>query len=413
MGTLAPMPTADARSIEPAGITRVRALLADLVAMPTESRSSNLALIDWAADHLHTFGAQVSIIAGQAGRANLLATVGPTGRGGILLSGHTDVVPAGDGWATPPYELTATSGSGAAGTGTGDVLRGRGTADMKGFIACVLATVEALDPATLTRPVHVALSYDEEIGCVGVRGLLHELGGGASRGDVRPDLVVIGEPTMMRPRHAHLGKVAFRIACTARAGHSSLSPFLPSAIGSAVHLITTLESVAEPHRSSATRDATGEASADVTVNVGTVHGGTALNVLAEQCEITFELRHTTAFDPDELLAPVWAAIDREREALEAVGGGIDVEEITRYPALLTDRADAMVRLVERVADRGPTVPLGFGTEGGLFAAAVDAPVVICGPGDIAVAHRPDEHVSIEQLEACLDFLAPLIAGVCT
>lgn len=384
-------------------IDRTVALLAELVAMPTESRSSNRALIELVADRLHAFGAVVSIIDGHPGRANLLATLGPSVPGGLLLSGHTDVVAAGDGWVTPAYELTASQAGWA----------GRGTADMKGFIACVLATIEALDVAELVRPVHIALSYDEEVGCVGVRSLLGQLGDGQQHHGVRPDLVLIGEPTTMRPRHAHLGKLAYRLGFTARAGHSSLSPFLPTAIGSAVGVIAALEAVAAPHRATARRDATGEASADVSMNVGTIHGGTALNVLSEHCELTFEIRHTTAFDPDHLLAPVWSAVARAETQLAEVGGGVEREEITRYPALSTDRSNPMVRLVERIADRGASAPIGFGTEGGLFAAALDAPVVICGPGDIAVAHRPDEQISTEQLEACLAFLPAMIDALCT
>ena len=393
----------DADRISAPVTVRTLELLADLVAMPTESRSSNTVLIDWVAERLHAFGARIHVIAGHPGRANLLATIGPDVAGGLLLSGHTDAVPAGNGWATPAYALTSLN----------DNWFGRGSADMKGFIACVLATVETLDPASLTRPLHLALSYDEEIGCIGVHGLLHQLAGTGEHASVRPDLVVIGEPTMMRPRHAHLGKLAYRLAFTASAGHSSLSPFMPTAIGAAVEVINALDAVAAPHRATATRTASGEASADVTVNVGTIQGGTALNVLSEHCEITFEIRHTTAFDPDELLAPVWSAVDRCAAALGAVRGGVEREEITRYPGLSTDLSHPMMRAVERLADRGPIVSVGFGTEGGLFAAALDSPVVICGPGDIAVAHRPDEYVSAEQLEACLAFLAALIETVCT
>lgn len=381
---------------------RTVALFGHLVAMPTESRTPNRELIDWVADHLATFGADVSIIDGEPGRANLLATIGPNSPGGLLVSGHTDVVPAGTGWSSPPYALTITD----------DSFVGRGTADMKGFIACVMTLAETLDQSSLSHPLHIALSYDEEVGCVGVRSLLRQLAGDGRHREVRPDLVVIGEPTMMRPRHAHLGKLAQRLAFTGRAGHSSLSPFQPSCISSAVRVIAALEAVAAPHRAAATRDVTGEALTEVTVNVGTIHGGSALNVLAEHCEMTFELRHSTAFDPDELLAPVWAAIEAERAALTAVGGGVEQVEISRYPALCTDLADPWVRVVERAADRGPSVAVGYGTEGGLFAAATDAAVVICGPGDIAVAHRPDEHLSFEQLRACAAFLPRLVDDVC-
>ncbi len=378
---------------------RVVESLTQLVAMATESMTPNRPLIEWIADRLDLFGATATIIDGPVGRANLLARFGPDVDGGLVLSGHTDVVPAGSGWTTEPYVLTIAN----------ETLVGRGTADMKGFVACLLAVIEDLDVASLTRPIHIALSYDEEVGCVGVRGLLDHV---AAHADLRPDIVLIGEPTMMRPRHAHLGKVAYRLRFTAEAGHSSLSPFLPSAITSATHVITALEAVAAPHLSTATRDATGEASAEVTVNVGTIYGGSALNVLAPHCELTFELRHTVDHDPDELLEPLWSAVERERTTLGGVDGSVDVEQTVRYPALRTDLTNDWVRVIERAADRGASVPIGYGTEGGLFAAALGAPVVICGPGDIAVAHRPDEYVGAEQLRACLTFLRRVIDDVC-
>lgn len=381
---------------------RVLGLLAHMVAMPTESTTPNRQLIDWAADHLQTYGATVSIIEGPHGRANLLASIGPQVPGGLMLSGHTDVVPAGQGWATDPYSL-ATEGS---------KLIGRGTADMKGFIACVLTAVEEINISTLARPLYIALSYDEEVGCVGVRGLLDQLGEHGDHDHVRPDLVLIGEPTMMRPRHAHLGKIAYRVRMTAQPAHSSLSPFLPSAINTAATVITALQAVAEPYRASASRDEMGEGFAEVTINIGSISGGSALNVLAELCELTFELRHSNAHDPDQLLAPFWQTVQAERVALGAVGGGIEVGEIARYPALATDTANEWVRLVERTADRGPSTPLGFGTEGGLFARTLGAAVVVCGPGDIGVAHKPDEYVSDQQLRACSSFTRRLIDAVC-
>ena len=381
---------------------RVLNVLAHLVAMPTESTTPNRELIDWVADHLTTYGATVSIIDGPHGRANLLASIGPTLGGGLLLSGHTDVVPAGQGWATDPYSLTVHDNE----------LIGRGTADMKGFIACVLVAAEDLDTARLARPLHIALSYDEEVGCVGVRGLLDRLEQSGAHDNVRPDLVLIGEPTMMRPRHAHLGKVAYQLTFRAQPAHSSLSPFLPSAISTAARVITALQAVAAPYALSAVRDQTGDAHADVTVNVGTIKGGTTLNVLAEHCELTFELRHSDEHNPDKLLAPLWAAIDAERAELHSVDGGIDVVEIARYPALATDPLNPWVRVVERAADRGPSTPLGFGTEGGLFAQVLNAVVMICGPGDIGVAHKPDEYVTIEQLMACASLLTRLINDVC-
>ena len=378
--------------------------LSQLVSWATESGTPNRPLIDWVADQLTAFGARVRLVGGPTGRTNLLATFGPEATGGLMLSGHTDVVPAGAGWSSEPYTATI----------DGDHIVGRGTADMKGFIACVLTIVEEIDPAQLRRPLHLALSYDEEVGCIGVRELLTDIAAASTAGasQHRPALVVIGEPTMMRPRHAHLGKVALRATFTADAAHSSLSPFRPSAISAASRVISVIDSITRDHERHIERSDSGEATAQVTTNVGTISGGSALNVLSERCEIAFELRFSARFDADELMVPIWAAIDAERPRLAEVGGGVDVVEMSRYPALDTPTDLPLVRLVERIADRGASTPIGFGTEGGLFAAALDVPVVICGPGDIAVAHRPDEHVSREQLMACLGFLRGLVDAVC-
>lgn len=381
---------------------RVVQLLSDLVAHPTESRTPNRALIDWVGDHLTAFGARVAVVEGPLGRANLVASVGPAIDGGVLLSGHSDVVPAGGGWSSDPFTLTET----AIG------LVGRGSADMKGFIACTLALVESVDVNALQRPLHLVLSYDEEVGCVGVRDVLEQLADACQLAYVRPDLVVIGEPTMMRPRHSHLGKVSYRLSFRANSGHSSLSPLLPSAIHAAARVVAAILGVGEAHVAQATRDHRGEATADVTVNIGTIQGGSAVNVLAEQCELTFEIRHSAAFNPDDLLAPVWLAVMAEQASLACVDGGIERAELSRYPALATDPSNRWARVVERVADRGPSTPIGFGSEGGLFAEALDAAVIICGPGDIAVAHRPDEYVSREQLRGCSQFLAQLVEAVC-
>jgi len=380
---------------------RLLRALDHLVSLPTESRTPNRELIDWVADVLDTFGCRVAIIDGPEGRADLLASLGPPCEGGVLLSGHTDVVPAGQGWASDPYSLTAVA----------DTLVGRGTADMKGFIACALNVIEDTDRARLTRPIHVALSYDEEVGCVGVRDLLEHVRH-RSASVIAPDLVLIGEPTMMRPSHAHAGKLAYRLDVSARAAHSSLSPYMPSAIVAAVHVVNALESIGAPFQREDVQQKQGADVAPISVNVGSMHGGTALNVLAERCEVSFELRHDASVDPDAALAPLWAVVAEERRRLAAVGGGVEQIELTRYPALATDRDDRMVRLVERAADRGRSVPIGYGTEGGLFAEAMAAPVLICGPGDIAVAHRPDEFVTIDQLQSCVRFLARIVEELC-
>jgi acetylornithine deacetylase len=366
-------------------------LLSQLVAFPTESSTPNLGLIRWVADHIESNGGHVTVVDGHEGRANLLASFGPKGPGGVMLSGHTDVVPAGTGWATDPYSMTK----------IGDSLYGRGTADMKGFIAALIRMSGQFRGVELTRPLHVALSFDEEIGCIGVRRALQVI---AESDDFRPDVVVIGEPTMMLPRHSHMGKLAFEIACMATAAHSSLSHTKPSAIAAAARLINVLEELQHQYRPIG--------DPEVTFNCGTIAGGTALNVIAQRCTFTFETRHTVDHDPDVLLEPFWDAVSSERTALVAVGGSIDVTEITRYPALRTPTDDPWLHVVERIADAGPATSIGFGTEGGLFAEALDASVVICGPGDIGVAHRPDEYVTVEQLLRCDRFLCTLVQQMC-
>ncbi|MEP7112260.1 MAG: acetylornithine deacetylase [Ilumatobacteraceae bacterium] len=371
--------------------TELAQLLSRLVAFPTESTTPNIGLIRWIADHIESNGGRVTVLDGHQGRANLLASFGPPVLGGLMLSGHTDVVPAGSGWATDPFSMTK----------IGDSLYGRGTADMKGFIAAVIRATAQLGAVELTRPLHLAFSFDEEIGCIGVR---HALAVIAASDIVRPDVVVIGEPTMMRPRHSHMGKLAYEVVCTASAAHSSLSHSKPSAIAAAARLVNVLDDLQRDYRPIA--------EPEVTFNCGTISGGSALNVIAQRCTFTFESRHTVDHDPDVVLQSFMRAVDRERATLAADGGSIELAEITRYPALRTSSSDPWLGIIERIADAGPATSIGFGTEGGLFAEALGASVVICGPGDIAVAHRPDEYVTVDQLRRCERFLGALVQRVC-
>jgi acetylornithine deacetylase len=366
-------------------------LLQRLVAFPTESRTPNLELIGWVAEHLESNGGRAIVLEADEGRANLLASFGPVGSGGLMLSGHSDVVPAGVGWATDPYTMTK----------IGDNLHGRGTADMKGFIAAVIRMTERFRGVQLRRPLHVALSFDEEVGCVGVR---HALAVIVEDDDLRPDIVVIGEPTMMRPSHSHMGKVAYEVVCRTAAAHSSLSHTKPSAITSAVRLVGGLGELQQSYRPTV--------EPEVTFNCGTISGGAGVNVIAELCTFAFEVRHTVDHDADVVLQPFMRAVEREQSDLADSGGSIVVTEIVRYPALRTTPSDPWLRIVEWIADSGAAGSIGYGTEGGLFAEALGVPVVICGPGDIAVAHRPDEYVTIDQLLRCERFLSALVQQLC-
>jgi acetylornithine deacetylase len=366
-------------------------LLQRLVAFPTESRTPNLELIHWVAEHLESNGARATVLEGAEGRANLLASFGPVESGGLMLSGHSDVVPAGLGWATDPYTMTQ----------VGDSLHGRGTADMKGFIAAVIRMTDRFRGTELRRPLHVALSFDEEIGCVGVRQALEVI---VDRDDLRPDVVVIGEPTMMRPSHSHMGKLAYEVVCRTAAAHSSLSHTKPSAITSAVRLVGVLDELQQRYRPTA--------EPEVTFNCGTISGGVGVNVIADRCAFAFEVRHTVDHDADVVLQPFMRAVEREQSDLADSGGSIIVTEAIRYPALRTAPSDPWLRIVERIADAGAARSIGYGTEGGLFAEALEVPVVICGPGDIAVAHRPDEYVTVDQLLRCEHFLCALVQQLC-
>jgi acetylornithine deacetylase len=371
-------------------------VLRHLVAFPTVSRTSNLALQEWMSGQLEACGARVRVVPGAgADRANLVASIGPATAGGVLLSGHTDVVPPGEGWRTDPWQLVEQDGR----------LFGRGTADMKGFLAAVLVVLRHIDPLSLSAPVHVLASYDEEVGCQGVRDVLPELGHDPT---VRPELVVIGEPTMMRPRHSHLGKQMYRLTVKAAEAHSSRAATAPSAIAAAAELVQVLSAI----QAGCPAASPGCAPA-YTVNCGTIRGGTAANVIAAECEVVFEVRHDIDHDPIEVLGPFFAAAEAVHHRLTAVGGGVERHLITSYPAMSTDTSLPAFAHAVRMADTGHAQALDFGTEGGLLATAIDAPVMVCGPGDIGDAHRPDESVAVEQLERCAHLVRQLIDHFCT
>jgi acetylornithine deacetylase len=353
-----------------------------LVAFPTVSGTSNLALLDWLGAELVGRGAHVTVHPGSVPeRANLVARFGPDVPGGLVLSGHTDVVPPGEGWSNDPWTATV----------VGDRVVGRGTADMKGFFAATLAAFDRHDPASWTRPVHIVASYDEEVGCRGVRDVLATLASEVHD----PRLVVVGEPTSLLPRIANPGKRVYRVTVTSIEAHSSRAADVPSAITGVARITLALDAInrARPEGCS--------------VNVGTIAGGRLVNVIADRAELDFEVRHQAGVDPDDMLASVRAEIELVRAELGAVGGEVEVTETVSYPPLATPADNDAVALVERLADRGRAGSISFGTEGGLLADALGATVVICGPGDIANAHCPDEFVTLDQLERCADLVSAL------
>lgn len=364
-------------------------LLAELVAFETVSETSNLALQQWLAEQLAGRGAEVKIVEGATGRANLVAYFGPNKPGGVLFSGHTDVVPPGQGWATDPWVLT----------NHGDRLYGRGTADMKGFFAALLVGLDQVDLNSLSAPVRVLASYDEEVGCAGVRQVLPAL---AEEGPLDPALIIIGEPTGMRPGRSHPGKRVVRLEVAAAEMHSSKAADYPSAISGAAALVQALDEIQD-----ACPPALPGEGPMYSLNVGTISGGSQANLIAGSCALVYEIRFALDQDPEQILAPLREAITEANQRL-APHGEVAETELFNYPALYTDPTHPVFAEAERLADNGPATGVGFGTEGGLLSTVFPSPIMICGPGHIADAHQPNEYVTLDQLNRCVQFVSSII-----
>ena len=363
-------------------------LLAALVALPTESRTPNAALIDLVAERASAVGAAVRRVAGPEGRVNLHLRFGPEATGGVLLSGHSDVVPAGSGWDTDPYALTVKD----------DRLFGRGTADMKGFIACALVVATRADSKHWQAPLHLCLSYDEEIGCAGVGSLLAQL---SVDPFVAPEIVVVGEPTGLTLRTSHAGKVAYTVRASCVPGHSSLAPTRTNALN---EMVAVARSVIEANDTLA--------QLGVSTNVGMLHAGTAVNVLASSAETAFECRNRHGTDPEQVLAEVWTQVEASRDALRELEGDMEVVCDARYPALQTSDDDPHVEFFSKVVGRECAGSLSFGCEAGLYANALSVPAVVFGPGQISDAHRPNESVATDQLLRAYDALTAIVDAYC-
>lgn len=356
-------------------------ILGNLVRIPSVVGAPNAEIVEYVAAHLKALGVEARVLPGPEGdRANLFATIGPADRPGYVLSGHMDVVPAEEkGWSGDPFRLRV----------DGDRLYGRGTTDMKGFLAAAMAALPTLLSAPLMRPIHLAFSYDEEAGCRGVPHLLARL----------PDLcapplgAVIGEPSGMRPVLAHKGKAAARITLRGRSGHSSR----PDLGLNAVHAIADVLTRAVE----AARDLTRGPFDTVftppysTLQAGTIHGGRAVNIIPESCAMEIEARAITGVDPATLLAPVRAAA----EARLPDGFAVEWEELASYPALSLPATAPLAAFVADLTGAAPLPAVSYGSEAGLYQrAGIDA--LICGPGDIGRAHKPDEYIRTGELAAC-------------
>lgn len=379
----------------------VTGILAGLVGFPTLSRTSNIELMRWVADRLAASGIAARILPGPDGdRANLHAVIGPDGPGGVILSGHTDVVPVdGQAWGSDPFVLREAQGR----------LYGRGTADMKGFVACVLALAARIDQTRLTRPIHIALSYDEEIGCVGVRPMIAQL-----KQELAPQrLCIIGEPTSMGVATSHKGKLAATCTCHGVAAHSALAPNGLNAIHLASDMIAALRRL-QDEVAQGMPAPTADDVPYTTLHVGRIEGGVALNIVPEHCRFEFEIRNLPGQAPAPLLKRLHAAADdiANRNRFRFRSAAIDIEATNAYPALLTGSHEADVHAVLGMAGAASATRVAFGTEGGLFREALGCTTVVCGPGSMQQGHKPDEFVEIAQLEHCSRFLDRLVAQSC-
>ncbi len=379
-------------------------LIRRLVAFDTTSRDSNLALLDWVRDYLADHGVfSTYTFDDERCKANLWATLpardGNATTGGIVLSGHTDVVPVdGQPWDTDPFEATV----------RGDRLYGRGVTDMKSFSATGLAFVPELLRRGLSRPVHFALSYDEEVGCIGVRRLIADV---VARG-IRPMGCIVGEPTGMELVLAHKGKKAWRCRVRGHEAHSSLTPRGVNAVEIGAQIVAYIAGRARAFRDHGRRDDAYDVPY-TTAHVGTIRGGTALNIVPRDCSFDFELRHLPFDDPDAFLADVKAYAERFLPQMRAVSAEtyIDFDPLSSLPGMDTHDGSAIATIAHRCNGHAEVGKVSFGTEAALFQGAEIA-TVICGPGHIEQAHQPNEWVSLEQLARCEAFMRRLADHVC-
>jgi acetylornithine deacetylase len=366
-----------------------RALLAELIGFDTVSRESNLDMIEFVRQYLAELGVESELFYNaERTKANLFATIGPRERGGIVLSGHTDVVPVeGQAWAVEAFRLTERDGR----------LYGRGTADMKGFIASVLAAVPTFVERELTLPVHLAFSYDEEVGCLGVRPMLAEL----ERRTPKPALCLIGEPTELKPVLGHKGKLAMRCHVKGAPCHSAYAPYGVNAIQYAARMIGRLEEIGEQLAQPEHHDERFDPPFS-TVQTGVIKGGRALNIVPAECEFDFEVRALPGFNAHQVADELQTYAEGELlPKMRAVKSDADIRfhSLSAYPGLATSPDSEAARLLALISGSNEFGTVAFGTEGGLFDEA-GSPTVVCGPGSMDQGHKPDEFITSEQLSAC-------------
>lgn len=364
-------------------------LLDRLVAFPSISADSNLPLIDFARAYLTERGFACRLVPDEGGqKANLFASIGPKQDDGIVLSGHTDVVPvATQAWTSNPFKLTR----------HGSRLHGRGTTDMKGFLASVLSATDRIDAKTLKRPLHIAFSHDEEIGCVGVRSLIEML----AREQFKASLCIVGEPTSMAIALGHKGKMAMQARFRGEFGHSSLAPRFVNAIHLACDFVGALRDMQKQIVETGRHDADYDIPY-TTVHAGKIAGGAVLNIVAEQASVDFEIRHLAEDSVEEILSCFRAVAGHDAE--------IDVRNA--YPGLVTSSDSPAVIFARQLIGEAPLTKVSFGTEAGLFATRLGLETVVVGPGNMDQGHQPDEYIEESELQRCDVMMDRLIQQLC-
>ena len=377
-------------------------LLRRLIGFDTTSRNSNLELIEYVKAYLDELSVPFRLTYDDdCGKANLLATVGPSEKpGGYMLSGHTDVVPVdGQNWDTDPFDLTEKDGK----------LYGRGTTDMKSFLAVVLASLPEFQRRGLRVPIHVALSYDEEVGLVGVRRLIADM----CENGIAPEGCIVGEPTKMTVVASHKGKRSYRCRVRGLAAHSSLAPTGVNAVEYASAVIAFLQKLARQFHTDGPFDDNYDCS-HTTIHVGMVRGGTALNIVPAECVFEFEFRHLPGDDPEEIIGNVRDYVDRdllpEMQQIHP-DATIVFEPMAVIPSLDTDEGAPVTQLAKAITGENNIRKVSYNCEACLFHDA-GVPTIICGPGDIDQAHKPNEFIEIDQIEKCEAFMRGLMDRVC-
>lgn len=372
-----------------------KSILQTLVSYDTTSHRSNLEIVDFIRTYLQQYGLDVSLVHNQGrDKANVCATIGDASvPGGIGLSGHTDVVPVtGQQWSSDPFSLTERDGK----------FYGRGTCDMKGFLACVLSAVPELVKRDLRIPVHLLFSYDEEPGCLGVRPLISEFGGALPK----PEMVIVGEPSLMGVVNSHKGVLHYETEVTGFEAHSSMPDMGVNSIVYASRLIIELEKIGQKIRAVSNNDRFNPPFSSL--HIGTVQGGTALNIVPKQCRFVWEIRFLPGVDMEEALQSIekaQKALDLEMKEKNGEAG-IRTRSTLFVPSFLTadnNTGKELTNIVMHCARQNDLHAVSYATEAGLFEEG-NCASVICGPGDIEQAHKPDEFVEISQLEKCMGFL---------